>query len=123
MTDEEINEIEKRCNEATEGPYIHEDTNCFDTAEIKLGDGEHTYISLPYSKDKKNENLIKFLVGSRTDIPILIEAVKETNKKLAHYQLLSFNRLGDINKLIITVIGLEKELKDLKTQIKNLKWE
>ncbi|MHC0440949.1 hypothetical protein [Flavobacterium sp. 3-210] len=95
MTDQDLKEIEDRCNAATKGPWTsfiegrnHESGDSFIMTGIKEGDdicgkyrGEDIYLTGATNADQD------FIAHARQDIPRLIQAVRqlrleiENNKK------------------------------------------
>lgn len=79
MTDQELKEIEDRCNSATKRPwksYIegrdHESGDSF----IQTG-GEDIYIGNPLFDNNQD-----FIAGARQDIPNLIKEIRRLNQEL-----------------------------------------
>ena len=78
LTKDELNQIEKRCNAATKGPWRPdwEGTNHF---EIQSPEAEHYWVCHPDGGFAKGEDL-EFAAHARKDIPDLLEYIKFLQK-------------------------------------------
>ena len=95
MTDQELKNIEARYKKATEGPWykqatpdiVDKEIMCF---EVFGKDDEHDDVSVCHTKYCDEEGLAEFghhdfdfIAHARTDIPTLIEALKQERVKRA----------------------------------------
>ena len=77
MTEEELKEIENRCNKATKGPWksMIEGRDHTSGDSFIMTDGEDIYISNPLFDNNQD-----FIASARQDIPKLIEEIRKLKK-------------------------------------------
>jgi len=81
MTETELKEIEAREEAATPGPWLHKDADAYG---VRSADGINGLRCV--ASGFLNNDDIEFVSHSRTDIPRLIKAIRERDKRIAELE-------------------------------------
>jgi len=113
ISNEQLDEMQSRCDEATEGPWVWHDGNSWRRLSVDDGhdDGgvlcpcNHPHDGHPDVKCEKNDQI--FISQARTDLPACISEIRRLRKKIDAYKSMEKERWKSASKAF--GIKLEKD--------------